>query len=219
VWRRDELESLAELALRHRLYVVSDELHSDLVFDGQAVAFPSLGNEVAARTVVLTGPCKTYNTAGLGIGVAASTNPALLGRIQRVSKGIMGHANALSMAMWHAALAEGGPWLSQTLSLLRHNRDLLGDWLAQHLPNVGYIPPQGTYLAWLDFNRYRNPDTLFEHLLNHGHVALNNGPDYDPMYGAGWLRLNFATPTSVLLAGLERIKAALVDWPLADTHS
>jgi cysteine-S-conjugate beta-lyase len=209
VWSRPELQQLADFALKHRLYVVSDELHSDLVFEGEAIAFASLGQEIAQRTVVITGPCKTYNTAGLGIGLVASENKALLERIAKVSKGIMGHANSLSMAMWQAALTEGGDWLQETLAVLRDNRDFLGTWLAEHLPLVVYIAPEGTYLAWLDFNAYPCAATAFQTILDEAKVALNNGPDYDPMAGQGWLRLNFATSRPVLRSALERIKAVV----------
>lgn len=208
VWTHDELEYLADFALRHRLWVVSDELHADLRLDGGPHrAFASVNPEVAARTVTLTGPCKAYNTAGLGIGAAASHNPDLIRRLRAASAGVMGHPSALSLTMWSAALAGGADWLSETRSYLRGNRDFLTAFLRERLPQVRYSPPQATYLAWLDLRAYGERGTA-QALLESARVGLNDGPTFGPEY-AGFVRLNFATSRSILAEALERLARAL----------
>lgn len=204
VWTRAELGRLADFALRHRLWVVADELHADLVLEGEFIPFASLSPQVAARTLTLTGPCKTYNTAGLGIGAAISANPQLLARFGAASLGVMGHPSALSQEMWKAGLTAGSRWLAEILDLLRGNRDFLTGFLAQHLPEVRYVPPQATYLAWLDFRALPWAPQAHAHLLERAKVGLNDGPPFGPD-SAGFLRLNFATPRPVLREALERI--------------
>lgn len=207
VFTRAELEALAELALRHRLWIMSDELHAGLILEGQHIPIASLSPEVAQRTVTLTGPCKTYNTAGLGGGVAISHNKAVLSRLKKATVGVMGHPNVAAMAMWTAALHQAEPWRQQVLGYLRANRDYLGQFLAQRLPQVAYHAPQGTYLAWLDFSAYHLPSRPQDLFLKAG-VALNEGSTFGKEYPQ-CVRLNFATSRPILSEALERMAAAL----------
>ncbi len=207
VWSHDELEYLADFALRHRLWVVSDELHADLTLDGAHRAFAGVRPEVAERTITLTGPAKAYNTAGLGIGVAVSHNAALIARVRRAGAGVMGHPSALSYTAWSAALASGGEWLEDTRAYLRGNRDFLAAFLRERLPRVRFTPPQATYLAWLDLSAYglEHPGQF---LLEKARVGLNDGPSFGPELG-GFVRLNFATSRGILAEALERMARAL----------
>ena len=107
-----------------------------------------------------------------------------------------------------AAYRDGGPWLDELLVLLDHNRRLLADLLAERLPEVGYVPPQGTYLAWLDCTRLglsTDPATLF---LQRGRVALRRGPDFGSP-GAGWARATIATHPDILGEIVDRMRTAL----------
>ncbi len=208
VFRRDELEKLAEFALRHRLWVVSDELHSDLVFSGHKhIPFGSLGGEISQRTITLFGPTKTFNIAGLKIGFAASENPALLKRFEAVSAGLMGQPNVFAQTALLAAFSEGDAWLSETLTYLERNRDFIGEYVTANLPQIGYRAPEGTYLAWLDMRKLalENPETF---ALEQAKVALNNGAWFGPG-GEGFLRLNFATSRGIVTEALERLKTAV----------
>ena len=108
---RDELEQLADFALRHRLWVVSDELHSDLVFSGSKhIPFSSLGEDIAQRTLTLFGPTKTFNIAGLKIGFVASENPKLLEAFTSLAGGLMGKPNTMAQAATIAAFTRGDPF-------------------------------------------------------------------------------------------------------------
>ncbi len=204
VFRRDELEQLAEFALRHRLWVMSDELWADLIYEGQHIPIASLGPEIAQRTVTLTGPCKTYNTAGLGGGVAISHNKQILAAMAQVSKGLGGHPNVLSMAAWRAALEHAQDWLQEVRAYLKGNRDFITAFMQQHLPQVGYRPPEGTYLAWLDFTSAPFGKKAHQVMLERAKVGLNDGRIFGPQF-EGWLRLNFATSRNLLQEALERI--------------
>lgn len=212
VWRRAELERLADVVLRHRLWLVSDELHNELVFDGPYIPFASLSHELAMRTITLTGPAKTFNTAGLSTGITISHNEALISRVRAITHGLVsGYPNVLSEAAWLAAITtpEGDAWHQATLADLRANRDQLTAFLHDHAPRVAYHPSEGTYLAWLDVRAYDwGKEKPGDYLLEHAKVGLSDGLGYSPT-GAGHVRLNFATTRPVLDEALSRLKPFL----------
>jgi cystathionine beta-lyase len=207
VFTRAELERLAAFVERHDLLVISDELHAELILDGAHIPFASLPG-MRTRTVTLTGPCKAYNTAGLGGGVMIAHDTDLLERCKRATKGVMGHPNSLSMTMWQAGLEDTSGWLSDVLGYIRGNRDFLHAWLRDHLPEVRSAPLEGTYLAWLDFNALPDAHQLFKTFLEVAKVALNDGPPYGEGY-SGWLRINLATSRAILTDALTRIERCL----------
>ncbi|MFC4453303.1 PatB family C-S lyase [Deinococcus sonorensis] len=207
VWTREELAGLAAFALRHRLWVVSDELHADLSFQGPHTPFVTISPELEQRTLTVTGPCKAYNTAGLGIGAMYSHNLALLDRVTQASAGVMGHPSAMSVTMWRAALQDDGAWLAAVLDQLRQNRDRVTAWAAT-VPLLRYSPPEATYLAWLDLTRHPRAADMQAFLLSEAKVALNDGPPFGDGY-QGFVRLNFATSPEILEEALTRIGRAL----------
>lgn len=207
VFERAELEALAEVVLRHRLWVVSDELHSDLVYSGQHIPFASLGDELAERTVTLLGPTKTFNIAGLKIGFMIAQNAALRDRLKRVGVGLVTPPNVMAQTAARAAYTDGGAWLTGALGYLQSNRDRVTKFAETYLPEGRYNTPEGTYLAWLELTGLGLGDALYEKLLACG-VGLNEGPPYGPG-GAGFARLNFATSAAIVDEALERLKTGL----------
>lgn len=205
----NELRQLADFAQRHQLLVVSDELHADLTLDGPFIPFVSVAPpELQMRTVTLTGPCKTYNTAGLPIGAMISHNLALIDKLKKTIFCIGGHPSTLSFTMWRAALQDDGQWLNNVLEKLRSNRQLLKNFIAEQLPTVRLATPQATYLAWLDFLAHANSPNIQKYLLETAKVALNPGQDFGPGF-EGYVRLNFATSSTILQEALNRIATAL----------
>ncbi|TSA87232.1 pyridoxal phosphate-dependent aminotransferase [Deinococcus detaillensis] len=210
VWTRSELQQLAEFVLKHKLYVVTDELHADLRFSDAPdyVPFAAISPEVAQRTITLTGPCKAYNTAGLSIGAMISHNPDLVAKLEKTTHGTMGHPSALSVTMWQAALSGGAEWLADTLKYLQANRDFLSEFMARELPQVPYTPPEATYLAWLDLRSHPRAADIQPYLLEEAKLALNDGLTFGEGY-QGFVRLNFATSRELLQDGLERLAKAV----------
>ncbi|AWN23952.1 aminotransferase class I [Deinococcus irradiatisoli] len=212
VWTREELQALADFALKHDLSVVSDELHADLRYADapEYLPFAAVSSDLSGRIVTLTGPCKAYNTAGLGIGAMVSHNPELITRLEQATHGLMGHPGALSITMWQAALTGGGEWLAETVRYLQSNRDFLSGFLARELPDVPYTPPQATYLAWLDLRAHPRAADIQTFLLEEAKLALNDGVTFGAG-SQGFVRLNFATSRTLLQEGLERLTRALKD--------
>ncbi len=213
VWTHEELERLRDLAVRHDLYVVSDELHADLRFTDAPFESFAADPRVQGRTLTLTGPCKAFNTAGLGIGAMIGHDAELVKRVRAAAGGLMGHESALSVTMWQAALQGGGPWLADTVAYLRANRDFLSTYLREHLPWVRFHPVESTYLAWLDLRAHPQAANMQKFLLDGARVAVHDGPTFAPEAFKpgvqGFIRLNFATSREILQDALERLRAAL----------
>ena len=206
---RDELHRLAEFCQRHDLTVCSDEIHGDLLLNGQThIPLATLSAEIAQRCITLMAPSKTFNIAGLGASFAIIQNPQLRRRFHHALRGIVPDVNILALHAAQAAYQHGGEWLQALLDYLRANRDYLTDFVAQHWPTLGVTVPEATYLAWLDCRAIALPDDPHTFFLHHAGVALNDGATFGPG-GAGFVRLNFGCPRARLMEGLERMRASL----------
>jgi cystathionine beta-lyase len=210
VLTRAELTGLAERCLRHDLWIIADEVHGDLVYRGHRhVPIAALGPEVAARTVTLMGPSKTFNLPGLKTGVAIIPDAGLRERFLAARVDMVQVANVLGYTAAVAAYRDGGPWLEALLAYLEANRDLLADYVTRHLPGVRFAPPEGTYLAWLDCRSAAIPGgDPFAFFLERARVALNDGTTFGRA-GEGFVRLNFGCPRRLLETGLDRMRGAL----------
>ncbi|GAB2711071.1 MalY/PatB family protein [Halomonas garicola] len=207
VWRDDELSGLAELVVRHNLYVVSDELHCDLLLDEGArhrplaAAYPHL----AARTVTLWAPSKTFNLAGLSTACAVIPDPALRQRFSAAAAGLVPECNVLGLSAAEAAYARGEPWRQALLDTLRGHRARIAEYVARW-PGVSMSAPESTYLAWLDMRDAGLGETPQKALLERAGVALSDGADFG---NPGFVRLNFGTTAAELEAALERMDTLL----------
>jgi len=209
VFSRQELEKIAEICLRHKLIICSDEIHCDLVYPpNHHIPIATLGPEVQASTVTLMSPSKTYNIAGLGCGYAVIRNPRLRKYWNKVSYGIMPLVNIMGHAAAAAALEKGQEWLDQVLDYLKLNRDYVFDFIRVHMPAIRLNRIEATYLAWLDCTGTgieQNPSRFF---LEKARVALNDGAEFGGKYEK-FVRLNFACSRKLLEKALKRMSEAL----------
>ena len=211
VFRRDELERMAELCLRHDVFICSDEIHCDLVFPGHRhVPIASLAPEIADRTITLMAPSKTYNLAGLHCAFAIIPNAELRRRFQLVRADLVPGVDVLGFTAALAAYRHGEPWLKEVLAYLEANRDFLWTRGRDYLPGVGLTQPEGTYLAWLDCRSLADGPTWNPHrfFLERARVILNDGAVFG-QGGEGFVRLNFACPRATLREALERMRQAI----------
>ena len=206
-FRRDELEAVADLAARHDLLVVSDEIHADLVHaPGRHIPFASLGADVAARTVTVTSATKAFNIAGLRTAVA-HVGPSELGkRWDAEPPDLHGVASTLGVVATAAAWTDGDGWLEGVRGHLARQRDRLVDGLAA-VPGLTLRRPEATYLAWLDWTAADLGEDAAAFFLREAGVYASPGPEYGGT--PDWLRLNFATSTAVLDEIVGRIRAAV----------
>ena len=185
---------MAELCLRRDMVIVSDEIHCDLVFSGHPhTPIASLAPEVAARSITLMAPSKTFNIAGLGCSFAIIPDGELRRRFKAAAGGFVPHPDILGFAAALAAYRDGGPWLSECLGYLEANRDFTAQFVAEHLPGVFMSPLEGTYLAWLDCRRAGIAGTPADFFLKEARVGVNDGAWFGHG-GEGFVRLNLGCP-------------------------
>ena len=209
VFRADELERIAEICLRKRVVICSDEIHSDLVYPGQRhIPIASLHPEIARNTITLIAPSKTYNLAGLQCSIAIIQNAELRENYQAARRGLVPWVNLMGLAAAQAAYRYGDDWLSQLLEYLRVNRDFLYEFVNHALPGIRMNCPEGTYMAWLDCRGAGLDENPYKFFLEKARVALQDGENFGKG-GEGFVRLNFGTRRSLLDEALERMKRAL----------
>ena len=199
VFERAELEAIAELAAKHDLVVVSDEIHAELVHPGHDhTPFATLGPDVAARTITVTSGSKAFNLAGLRWAILHAGPDQFHAAFEALPSHYLGTPNLLAVEATDAAWAEGDDWLAAVRRVLDDNRRRLGSLLAAQLPGIVYRPPEATYLAWLDCRALGFGDDPAATFRERG-VELAAGPRFGAV-GAGFARLNFATSPAVLEA-------------------
>ncbi len=209
VFRPDELQHMAEICLRRGIYICSDEIHCDLVYSGyQHTPIAKLSPEIAENTITLMAPSKTYNLAGLEFSFAVVQNRELRQKLLQAGPGLVGWVNLMGLTAARAAYLSGQEWLDQLLPYLEDNRNELDEYVRRELPGIQLHKPEGTYLAWLDCRGLDLPEKPYDFFLKQAHVAFNDGATFG-RGGAGFIRLNFGCPRSMLLEALERVKAAL----------
>ena len=201
-----ELSAVAELAERHGVRVVVDEVHAPIVYP-ESPHVPYLSLAGTESGFALLSASKAWNLAGLkaALAVAGAGATEDLARLPQEGRHGPSHLGIIAHV---AALRYGGRWLDGLLGGLDANRSLLAELLAEQLPSVRYRQPQGTYLAWLDCRALSLPDDPAAVLLERGRVALNSGTSFGTG-GAGHARLNLATSAEILGEAVARMASAV----------
>jgi cystathionine beta-lyase len=208
VFGEDELLAVARLADRYGVRVVVDEIHAPLVYPGAThVPFASLDAPAAARSITLVSASKAWNLAGLKAALAVP-GPEARTDVAAIDVEVSESAGLLGVIASEVAFTSGEPWLAELMAGLTANRALLGDLLAEHLPEVGYQPPQATYLAWLDFRALGLGDDPAGWFLRRGGVALFPGRKFGAP-GCGFARFNFATDPERVGEAVRQMAASL----------
>ncbi|MFC7342738.1 MalY/PatB family protein [Saccharopolyspora griseoalba] len=209
VFTAEELRAVGEVVDRHGGRVFSDEIHAPLVHPGhEHVPYASLSETTAGHTITATSASKAWNLPGLKCAQLIVSNDADADRIAALGPQVSHGAANLGVLANTAAYRHGEPWLAEVLDYLDGNRWALADMLNEHLPGVGYTPPEGTYLAWLDFRELGIGDHPGEFFHEHAGVVLVDGPACGAE-GAGHARLNFATPRPILEQAVQAMAKAV----------
>ncbi len=210
VFTAHELKAMADICLRHKMLICSDEIHCDIVYAGHThIPIGSLSPEIDQQTVTVMAPSKTYNIAGLRLAVAIAPNPELRKSILAVSNHLVGTPSVLSLAAALAAYRDSQPWLDELLAYLQANRDDVVQYVRAHMPGVSVQSPEATFLAWLDCRKAGiAAGTPYDFFLKNAKVALSEGMVFGQA-GAGFARLNFGCPRATLREALQRMGRAL----------
>ncbi len=209
VYTKPELVKIAEICLRRRLILCSDEIHCDLVYPPHHhIPVATLSPEVEDRTVTLMAPSKTYNVAGLECGFALIKNAELRKAWRYVSHGILPGVNLMGIVAAAAGYGEGQEWLEQVLAYLQGNRDFLYGYFREKMPELEMCKVEATYMAWLDCRNAGIPGNPAKFFLEQAQVALSDGADFGKG-GKNFVRMNFACPRNRLVLAVDRMRSAL----------
>ena len=205
LWTQEELSHILSIAKRYNLFICSDEIWADIVFDGSFNSFYSLGKEAYDRVVCFFAPSKSFNIAGLNFSYTLIKNQKIKDKVSVAMKSMLANGNIVGALATIAAYTKGGKWLLDTKKKLRENYDYLVDFLSKNLPYLKFFPSFSTYLLWIDCSelKLKNPYEFF--LKNK--IAFGKGNDFGSHYES-FVRLNFACEKKLLEKGLEKMKRA-----------
>ena len=210
VWTEEELRRMMELCLKHHVLVVSDEIHSDLIFHGKRhIPTASLSPEIAANVVTGISATKTFNLAGLQASTAVFPNAHMKAMFDKFWTDMDIHRNnAFSLTAMEAAFTQGEEWLDQLLPYLSANFDYVVDYCEKRIPKIKTYAPDATYLMWLDCRALGlEQEELMRRLLA-AHIKVNDGLVFGEG-GRGFIRLNIGCPRAQLETALEHLKTVL----------
>ena len=211
VWSEEELTRFGEICLENNVLVVADEIHCDLLFEGvEFTPFAAISGEFAQNTLVCTAGSKTFNLAGLKHSNIIIPNQNLREQFSQmlVNSGLSG-VNIFGMTALEAAYNHGEEWLDQLLEYLDGNLLYMEEYMAENIPQITVVKPEGTYLIWLDCRELGLSIKELKHLMiEEAGVYMDEGFIFGPE-GEGFERINIACPRSILEDALERIKGAV----------
>lgn len=208
VWTEAELARMNEICLRHRVAVVSDEIHCELVMPGNKFTpFAAVNEDCKNNGVTLNSPTKNFNIAGLQIANIVCANPVWRRRIDRaINIFEVCDVNPFGPVALEAAYNDSENWMDELNEYLFANYQLLCDTFAKELPQYEVMRLEGTYLVWVDVRPSGlSSDEVTEKLLKEGKVQVNSGTMYGQTTGEGYVRINIACPRATLIEGLKRM--------------
>ncbi len=211
VWTEKELTKIADICLKHNVYVFADEIHSDFVYRGfKHTSFITLGGKYKEKLILGTAPSKTFNLAGLQLANIIIPNKDTRDKF-RFQNDASGYSqpNALGLVTTRSVYTKGGEWLDELKEYLEGNLSFIRDYLKEKLPEIKLIEPEGTYLVWLDFSAVTdNHKELEDIIVNQAKLWLDPGIIFG-RESALFERINIAAPRSIVKQALDQLYSAL----------
>lgn len=206
LWTKEELTRLGEICLRNNVTVVSDEIHRDLVLEGEYIPFLSISDDFAMNSVTCTAPSKTFNLAGLKVANMIIPD---LEKKKRINRSInikeVGEPGVFGIEGLISAYTYGEDWLNQVLEYIKSNRDFAVKFLEDNLSKIEITKLEATYLLWIDVSSYIDDSTdLQNKLLEKAKIRVNTGANYSDLTDK-FIRINLATSKKILEEGLSRL--------------
>jgi cystathionine beta-lyase len=210
VWTEGELLDVLDIARRHDLVILSDEIHHDLIFPGSRhIPLAVLAGE-GGNIITAVAPSKTFNIPGLGLSALIVPDSKHRVALRKAFELLhLGASNPFSLVAFEAAYRGGEEWLEALLVYLAQTRAFVAHYLAEHIPKIKLIQPEGTYLLWLDCRELGLNDSELKHFFIHkAKVGMNPGIVFGEG-GSGFMRMNIGTSRRVIAEALERIRNAV----------
>jgi len=211
VWSKEELSELGDICLQNNVLIISDEIHSDLIFSGfNHLPLPKVSDQLAANCIVCMAPSKTFNIAGLSTSYVVIPDMDIRSKFDYFLRILhLKNGNLFGNVALEAAYREGMEWVNQQNDYLESNRDFLLSFFEQRMPNIRMIFTEATYLAWLDMRKYGFGEAELNRLLiDKAGVVLNKGSIYGKE-GNGFFRLNFACQRQILEQAVMQMEEVL----------
>ena len=210
VWSGDELEKLAEICIRYNLYIISDDIHCELIAKGYKHTFiSSLSEKVRKLCIVCTSPSKAFNLASIQAANCFIADPLIRERFQEKAENLhVADCNAFAEAAVRGAYAEKASekWLDELNEYIDGNTEYFVNTIHENFPDLTVCRPEGTYLVWVDFRKTGIPqEKLREYMLRECHIAVNDGTFFGDE-GKGFLRFNLACPRDRIEKALENMR-------------
>jgi cystathionine beta-lyase len=213
VYKEEELREFSRFAKERNILVISDEVHSDFIYENKHIPFFTLDDYAYNNSITLMGPGKTYNVAGLPFGFAVIPNKNIRREFKKAAYAIS------ESGVMHAAVAEKAydgscdDWKRELMVYLKGNRDFLEAGLKKISSDIKFPHNEGSYLQWIDFSRLLGEENPYRWLIKKARVAMSEGAAFGESDANGrrnnHVRLNFATTRARLAEALRRIEAAL----------
>lgn len=211
VWTEMELKRIGDLCIKHKVILISDEIHCDLVLPGyKHICTANISPEIAANTITCLASSKTFNTAGLSTSSVVISNPEIRAKLDSVIQSVHVDAGTFFGAIAsEAAYNHGDEWHAKLIEYLAENVTLVRTFLADRLPQIKLNTHEATYLLWLDFRALGlSQSQLVDLITNKAMLGLNDGTAFG-VEGTGFMRLNVGCPRAMLLDGLTRLEKAI----------
>ena len=210
VWTKEELTELAQIALDNDLIIISDEIHSDLIYkEHKHIPLATLNEQIAQQTITLIAPSKTFNIAGLFSSAVIIPNEKLRKTVQEHFQALhICESNVFGITAMQAAYKHGEKWLEALLPYLQDNINFLAKSLQENTPKIKFHKPEGTFLIWLDCRELGLTDEeLHDFFAKEAKLALNKGTTFG-QEGSGFMRLNIGCPRQTLAKAIELLTLA-----------
>jgi len=206
VWKKQELDQIINICKKHHVIIISDEIHSDFIWEGNHYSLLNYNNYID-NIIVCTSPSKTFNIAGLQVSNIFIPNSQLKIEIENELDKLAYHSpNIMGIVACEAGYKYGDVWFEELKTYLKHNIKFTENYIKENIPKIKVIHPEGTYLLWLDFNDLHLSDQEIElKLTNEAKLWLKSGYSFGKN-GSGFQRLNIALPKENLYHALEQLK-------------
>lgn len=208
IWTREELTRIAQICIRHHVFIISDEIHADLILPGyEHVSMGTLGDNYLDNCAICTAPSKTFNLAGFQTSNILIPNGVCRNKLTK-ARGYFS-LNILGYQACELAYRRAGEWLEELLLVLDKNKKMVDNFFEEKFPMFPVSPLQGTYLIWIDFRAMGlKPKELEKFMQEKASLYFDEGYLFGKA-GEGFERMNIACPTAVLEAALKRLEKAL----------
>ncbi len=210
VWKLAELQKVSELCLKYNVLLISDEIHSDIIFgENKHIPIPTISKEIANNSLTMFAPSKTFNVAGLSLSYVIIPNKDIRIKFQKTLLNLGLHGgNVFGIEALEASYRYGQKWLEELLKYLENNFNFVYDFLQKRIPQIKPIKMDGTYLLWLDCKEMKlSQEELVSFFINKAGLAFNDGSKFGKG-GEGFMRMNLGCSRKLIEQALIQLESA-----------